>query len=64
MNKNALKRRSKYKVHKTVTGKLPDSFGHSRVQGVTRKLTVSETEAQRKLGVFVSLNGKPFYGLE
>lgn len=48
MNKNALLKIDKRKVT-THTGKLPDSFGHSLVHGVTRKLTKRESEQQKAL---------------
>ena len=50
MNKNALTRQSTYKVGKTNTGKLPDSFGFGgAIQGVTRRLTKREQDVQRKI---------------
>lgn len=65
MNKNALKGKAK-KGLKTNVSKLPDSFGFPggkcKGGGVIRKLTAQETEAQRKAGAFINLNGKPFNG--
>lgn len=55
MNKNALKSQSKIKVSKTVTGKLPDSFGFDgRGGGVIRSLTRAELMQQKRLGLVVS----------
>jgi len=47
----------------TCTGKLPDSVGFTRGDGFVRPLTVKELESKKKLGVFVIINNKPFYGL-
>lgn len=52
---------------KTDTGKIPDNTGfpgrNSTGGGYIRPLTVKELEAQKNLGMFVVLGGKPFYGL-
>lgn len=65
MNPNALKKKAK-KRGKTDVSKLPDSFGFPggkcKGGGYIRKLTAQETEAQRKAGAFINLNGKPFNG--
>lgn len=66
MNKNALKGKAR-QGRTTKTGKLPDSFGFPGGNvsggGVIRKLTPKEIDAQRKLGAFIIVNGKPFNGL-
>lgn len=66
MNKNALNGKAR-QGRVTKTGKAPDNVGFPGGNvsggGVIRKLTPSELEAQKKLGVFVVINGKLFYGL-
>jgi hypothetical protein len=48
---------------RTHCAKLPDSVGFpGNMQGVTRKLTVAELNAQKRLGVFVIIKGKAFHG--
>lgn len=66
MNKGAFNKPPK-KGRKTNTGKIPNNVGfpsgHVSGGGVIRKLTVAELEAQKKLGMFVIVGGKPFYGV-
>lgn len=66
MNKNALKGKAR-QGRVTKTGKAPNNVGFPGGNvsggGVIRKLTPKEIDAQRKLGAFIIVNGKPFNGL-
>ena len=66
MNKNALKGKAR-QGRTTKTGKAPNNVGFPGGKvtggGVIRKLTPKEIDAQRKLGAFIIINGKPFNGL-
>lgn len=66
MNKNALKGKAR-QGRTTKTGKAPNNVGFPGGKvtggGVIRKLTPKEIEAQRKLGAFIIVNGKPFNGI-
>lgn len=48
---------------RTHTAKLPDNVGFpGNMKGGIRNLTVAELNAQKRLGVFVIVNGKAFHG--